>query len=124
MHRCIVGVGSNIDPNHNIPKALELLSQVTEIMGVSSFIITKPIGFIEQADFSNGAVKLLTQLDQQEFKSTLRNIEDQLKRDRSGHPYGPRTIDLDIVVWDDKIVDKDYYIRDFIRKSVDELLPF
>jgi 7,8-dihydro-6-hydroxymethylpterin-pyrophosphokinase len=43
-------------------------------------------------------------------------------RDRTGPKFGPRCIDLDIVVWNGEIVDEDYYTRDFLQKSVAELV--
>jgi len=42
-------------------------------------------------------------------------------RDRTVAKFGPRCIDLDIAVWNGEIVDKDYYTRDFLKKSVDEI---
>ena len=58
MNICIIGIGSNIEANKNIPKMLELLNKQVEIIKFSSFIQTKPIGITNQPDFTNGAVKL------------------------------------------------------------------
>jgi len=58
----------------------------------------------------------------QQLRDILKKIEDALGRDRSGPAFGPRTMDLDIVVWNDKIVDDDYHTRDFLRNSVDALM--
>jgi len=44
-------------------------------------------------------------------------------RDRSLPKFGPRTIDLDILIWNKKVVDEDYYKRDFLRKGVEEIIP-
>jgi len=121
-HVCIIGIGSNINPEQNIAEALQILALEDEISKVSELIKTKPIGITEQPEFLNGAVKVLTYKEGNDFRNYLKSIEDQLKRDRSVSKYGPRTIDLDIVIWDGEIVDNDYYQRDFLQKVVDEIL--
>ncbi len=118
----VIGIGSNIDAEKNIPKMLDILKLHVEVVKVSSFIVTKPIGITNQPDFTNGAVKVKTNLDQENLKSLLKTIEDKLGRDRSVPKFGPRNIDLDIVVWNGKIVDDDYYTRYFLQKSVQEIL--
>lgn len=117
----IVGIGSNIEADFNIPKMLEILQTKVKIVQVSTLLKTKPIGIINQADFTNGAVKIKTKLNLNELNSLLKNIEDQMGRDRTNPKFGPRCIDLDIAVWNGEIVDEDYYSRDFLKKSVDEL---
>jgi len=119
---CVIGIGSNIEPHENIRRAIELVSEEAQILSLSSFVITKPIGTIKQPDFLNGAVKVCTNLSKTKFKEFLRSVEDDMGRDRSIGPYGPRNIDLDIVVWNGKIIDSDYYQRDFLKKTVDELI--
>ena len=64
-----------------------------------------------------------TDLEQQSLKKELKQIEDILGRDRSLPKFGPRTIDLDILIWNKKVVDEDYYERDFLRKGVEEIIP-
>ncbi len=122
MNTCIIEMGSNIEPKKNIEKAIEILKSEIDVVSVSSFITTKPIGIKEQADFLNGAVRLNTEMNKNQLTMYLKNIEDRLKRDRSQHKFGPRTIDLDIIIWNGTIVDDDYYTRDFVKKTVDELL--
>lgn len=117
----IISIGSNIDAASNIEKMLILLGQEVKILKVSSLVKTKPIGIQNQSDFTNGAVKIATNLDRDNLNRLLKSIEDKLDRDRNAAKFGPRTIDLDIVVWNGKIVDNDYYTRDFLRHSVDEL---
>lgn len=120
-HECIIGIGSNIEPERNIAAALLFLRLEHMLIAVSSKVTTKPIGIIEQPDFQNGAVKVSTKLEIGDFKSYLKGIEDRLKRDRTAPKFGPRTIDLDIVVWDQEIIDRDYYERDFLKALVDEI---
>ena len=119
---CIIGIGSNIEAKTNIREMLKILGGKVKIMKVSSFMQTKPIGISNQADYTNGAVKIETNLSEKELKHQLKLIEDSLGRDRSAPKFGPRTMDLDIVVWNGKIVDQDYFSRDFLKKSVDEII--
>lgn len=118
----IIGIGSNIDAEKNISKMLKILGAEVEIKKVSALVRTKPIGMENQPDFTNGAVKIETSLGKKELKQLLKKIEDQLGRNRTAPRFGPRTIDLDMVVWNGEIVDDDYYTRDFLRKSVEEVI--
>ena len=120
-HECIIGMGSNIDPEQNIAAALYFLRQEQELVSVSSLIKTSPIGIPDQPDFLNGAAKLFTEMELADFTSYLKGIEDRLKRNRTAPKYGPRTIDLDIVKWDGEIIDPDYYSREFLKNAVDEI---
>jgi 2-amino-4-hydroxy-6-hydroxymethyldihydropteridine diphosphokinase len=121
INECIIGIGSNIEPEHSIQAALMILQQETDVRGVSKWVKTTPIGIRNQNDFINGAIKIRTTLSQESFRRYLKNLEDKLGRDRSLPRFGPRIIDLDIVVWNDDIVDDDYYTRDFVRNAVNEL---
>lgn len=119
----IIGVGSNINPKVNIRKAKELLKKQCPVLSESKFVKTKPIGDKNQNDYLNGALRVAVSQNRQRFKSTLKKIESKLGRKRGASPYDPRTIDLDILVWNGKVVGKDFYTRNFIRKSVLELMP-
>ena len=121
MNECIIGIGSNIDAENNIAKILELLAEKVHVIRVSSLIQTKPVGISNQPDFTNGAVKIQTNLSETGLKKLLRRLEDSMGRDRSQPKFGPRCIDLDIVVWNGKIVDPDYHTRNFLKSSVDEI---
>lgn len=122
MNVVIIGIGSNINAEANISNMLDLLKTKVEVIKVSRFIKTKPLGIRQQPDFTNGAAKIKSILNLQDLTRLLKSIEDEMGRDRSVPKYGPRSIDLDIVVWNGVIVDQDYYTRDFLRKVVDELL--
>jgi 2-amino-4-hydroxy-6-hydroxymethyldihydropteridine diphosphokinase len=117
----IIGIGSNIDAESNIAKMMGILKSLVQVEKVSSFLITKPVGITNQPDFTNGAVKISTNLGCLELVALLKTIEDQMGRDRSAPKFGPRNIDLDLVVWNGKIVDDDYYTRDFLRQNVAEV---
>lgn len=121
MNTCIISVGSNIDPEENVRRAIDMLSSELTVIGTSEFIKTTPIGITNQADFINGAVKIETVSGMEPFRQYLKKLEDRLGRDRNGPKYGPRSIDLDILIWNGKIVDEDYFTRDFLRNTAAEL---
>ena len=118
----VIGIGSNINAAENISEMLEILGRKVKILKVSQMIQTKPIGIEDQPDYTNGAVKIATPLERDELKKLLVSIEDELGRDRSAVKYGPRTMDLDMIVWNGRIIDNDYYTRDFVRRSVQEVI--
>ena len=122
-HEVVIGLGSNIDPEANLEQAVLELKSRFKVSKRSQWTRTKPIGIQDQPDFYNGAILMETELEQQSLKMELKRIEDILGRDRSLPKFGPRTIDLDILIWNKKVVDEDYYERDFLRKGVEEIIP-
>jgi len=123
MNTAIIGVGSNVEPETNIKAAKNLLIREHVFLGESSFVKTRPMGYTKQDDFANGAFLTATDLDLDKFKSYLRMLESRLGRVRTDNPDGPRTIDLDIVVWNGEIIDFNFYRWDFLRNAVLELAP-
>ena len=121
MNTCIIGIGSNIQAEENIPRSLQILEHDVKVLQVSEMIKTKPIGITDQSDFTNGAVKIETNWSQKELNRYLKHVEDRMGRDRSQLKFGPRCIDLDIMIWNNKVVDPDYYTRNFLRHSAAEL---
>ena len=122
-HEVVIGLGSNIDPEANLEQAVLELKSRFKVSKRSQWTRSKPIGIQDQPDFYNGALLMETELEQQSLKKELKRIEDILGRDRSLPKFGPRTIDLDILIWNKKVVDEDYYKRDFLRKGVEEIIP-
>jgi len=121
MNECIIGIGSNIDANKNIPEMMKLLGADVQIVQVSQMIQTKPIGLIDQADYTNGAVRIRTEMNLETLTLYLKELEDRMGRDRNQQKFGPRNIDLDLLIWNNCVVDDDYYTRDFLRTSAEEL---
>lgn len=121
MNHAIIGIGSNIRPGENIPLALRLLGETVTIEKVSALVTTTPVGMTGQPDFVNGAARISTFLPREELEALLKGTEDRCGRDRTLPRFGPRTIDLDIVVWNGEITDPDYYTRDFLRSAVSEV---
>jgi 2-amino-4-hydroxy-6-hydroxymethyldihydropteridine diphosphokinase len=120
-NRAIIGLGSNIHPTQNMAVALVHLKKHFEVVSVSSFSTTKPIGIVDQPDFLNGVVLIKTTHSQLELIKLLKQIEDEMGRDRTGPKFGPRIIDLDLLIWNGEVVDKDYHTREFLRIAVSEL---
>jgi len=121
MNDCIIGIGSNIEAGYHIPEMLRLLAADVQILQISKMVQTKPIGITEQPDYTNGAVRIQTEMELEELSSYLKQLEDVMGRDRTQRKYGPRNIDLDILIWNNEIVDPDYFTREFLRKSAEEL---
>lgn len=121
MNDCIIGIGSNIEAGYHIPWVLKLLADRFEVVKVSEMVQTRAIGITDQPDYTNGAVRIRTNLSMDELSTFLKQLEDQMGRDRSQPKFGPRNIDLDLLIWNNRVVDPDYYTRDFLRNSAAEL---
>lgn len=123
MNQVIIGLGSNIDPDQNIQQAKEMLAQKYHVLAESCFKVTKPVGKIKQADFINGSVLIESGSTIEQLKTELGEIEKNMGRSRPHDRFGPRTIDLDIVIWNEDVIDQDFYERDYLKESVLELVP-
>jgi dihydroneopterin aldolase/2-amino-4-hydroxy-6-hydroxymethyldihydropteridine diphosphokinase len=104
-HIVYIGLGSNIGNRESyLNDALQLLNNdLSKVTRVSSFYSTKPVGYTAQEDFLNCAAELKTLLTPPDLLRFLQDIETRLKRKRI-IKWGPRTIDLDILLYDDAIV--------------------
>ena len=101
-----IGLGSNMgDKTANCQTALECLTEAGRIISVSSFYYTEPEGYREQEDFINAVATLETNCSPAELLSICRVIEDRLGRRRTVR-WGPRTVDLDILLYGDLIVNR------------------
>lgn len=122
-HQVIVSVGTNIDPEINLVNAKKILNDESCLLAEATVIQTEPDGFKEQADFLNGAYLLETSLPYDEFNAYLKTVETRLGRVKGPIKSGPRTIDLDIIIWDGKVVHSDYLENKvYVIKPVNELL--
>jgi 2-amino-4-hydroxy-6-hydroxymethyldihydropteridine diphosphokinase len=104
-----LGIGSNLgDRAENIRKALSVLGETDGITlrTVSSCYETEPVGPVTgQEDFYNVAAQIETTLSPRELLARANSVEQHLGRVR-GERWGPRTIDIDILLWEDKIVEE------------------
>ena len=103
-----VGLGSNLgDREALLQRAVELIGAEpdVEVRAVSSFRETDPVGFLDQPPFLNGACALETELAPEALLQRLLGIERALGRVRAGQRFGPRTIDLDLLLYGAETID-------------------
>ena len=99
-----VSVGSNIEPERNVLAALTMLASTTEVTASSTFYRTTPIGRADQPMYINGVWQIHTDLEPGQVQEVLLwSIEALLGRRRSADKFAPRTIDLDLVLYDDLV---------------------
>ncbi len=132
MVRAYVAVGSNINPDENVKKAVHLLARDTRTIGISTVYLTRPEGRPEQPPFYNLVVEVETEMSAEDFKHrVLRVIENELGRVRTKDKYAPRTIDLDLILYDDLVLqskdltlpDPEIVRRPFLAFPLSELSP-
>lgn len=108
MNRIFLSLGSNIDKEVNYPAGLHLLQQTCHVIAISTTYETVPVGLLDQANFYNGAVLVESELDPAGFKQQIIiPIEQQLNRTRQADKNAPRTIDIDIILFNDHVLDYD-----------------
>jgi 2-amino-4-hydroxy-6-hydroxymethyldihydropteridine diphosphokinase len=108
MATAFVGIGSNLgDRESHLRRALDLLAAEDgiEVVAVSGLRETEPVGPVEQGPFLNGAVQVSTELPPRELLERLLDVEQRLGRVRVER-FGPRTIDLDLLVYGDEVVEE------------------
>ena len=106
MNRAYLSLGSNIEPERNLVQAVRLLGECCRLSAVSAVYETRPVGRADQPNFLNAAVLLETELAPEALKDTvLGPIEEELGRVRSADKNAPRTIDLDISLWNEEVLD-------------------
>jgi 2-amino-4-hydroxy-6-hydroxymethyldihydropteridine diphosphokinase len=107
--RSFIGLGSNLgDRDAYLRRALDLLraDPSIELVAVSSFRETDPVGFLDQPRFLNAAAALETELTARALLERLLAVERVLGRRRDGPRFGPRTIDLDLLLHGEEVVDE------------------
>lgn len=127
-----IAVGSNLEPLRRIPEALSLLAQQVPVLGVSTFYQTQAIARPDHPNYRNGMFKIETEIPPMELKiDVLRDIERQLDRVRTRDPLAARTIDLDVALFGDWVIDEvglripapDIRERAFVAVPLLELAP-
>jgi 2-amino-4-hydroxy-6-hydroxymethyldihydropteridine diphosphokinase len=132
MKGIYIGVGSNIDPAENVKEALRLLAERVRIVGISTFFESEPLGRPEQPAFYNGVLEIDTDIPARALKfEVLRSIEAKLGRRRIADKFAARTIDLDVIIYGDLVIDEedltipdpDILERAFLAVPLLELAP-
>lgn len=109
MARAYVALGANLgDREASLRAALDALAAApgVAVAAVSSFHDTEPVGYADQPRFLNAAAALDTELGPRELLALLLATERDLGRTREGPRFGPRTIDLDLLLYGDEVVDE------------------
>jgi 2-amino-4-hydroxy-6-hydroxymethyldihydropteridine diphosphokinase len=107
--RAYVGLGANLGPREiTIQRAVTLLAaeEGIELVEQSRLRETDPVGVVDQPGFLNGVVALDTTLSPRELLDVLLRVERELGRTRDGERWGPRTIDLDLLLHGSHVVDE------------------
>ncbi|MZP29342.1 2-amino-4-hydroxy-6-hydroxymethyldihydropteridine diphosphokinase [Heliobacterium undosum] len=107
--RCFIGLGSNMgDRTANLTEALRRLQRTPGVAVIdhSSWYATKPVGVVDQDDFLNGVAALLSWLSPQELLALLLETEQAMGRVRL-MKWGPRLIDLDLLLYDDAVIEEE-----------------
>ena len=132
-HRAYLGLGSNLgDKKKYLDDAVKALDSLPgcHVEKVSSYLVTEPYGGVEQDDFLNACLCLKTMLEPEELLEKMHEIEQAAHRERIIR-WGPRTLDLDILLYDDLVMDSDdlviphveMHLREFVLKPLAEIAP-
>ena len=123
MHQAYLSLGSNILPENNLPKALELLDEAGIILKVSSAWESEAVGSAGP-NFLNACLLFGTPLPLTELKETvIHPIEAKLGRKRTNNKYAPRTIDIDIILFDDQSCNDKFWTQAFVVVPLAEIYP-
>lgn len=133
-HEAYIALGSNMgDKADYIQMAIAGLKKAENcrVDKVSAIIQTKPYGGVEQDEFLNGVLKMRTLLTPWELLELLHELEQKAKRERLIH-WGPRTLDLDIIFYDDIVLEEDelciphvdMHNREFVLRPMSEIAPY
>lgn len=128
-----IALGSNLDnPASQLSKAIEKIKQLDElnVIAVSSFYRSAPYGPVEQEDFVNAAIAVLTQQNAETLMHNLLGIEKEMGRERDVR-WGPRIIDLDLLIYANESTDTDFLKlphpeiskRNFVLLPLNDIAP-
>ena len=129
-----LGLGSNLEhPLQQLQTAIKAIEELESVCvdKLSSFYATKPVGPQDQPDYVNAVARIETSYAPLELLDALQEIEQQQGRVRDGERWGPRTLDLDILLYDDEVIDHPRLIvphpeiqnRAFVLYPLSEIAP-
>lgn len=131
VNRAVVLLGSNIDSRANLCRAVRKLAEAVRVAALSPVYESEPVGYAAQDCFLNAAALIETEESVKGLKEILGRIEKELGRIRTANKNAPRTIDLDIVLYNDMvgnvegrhIPDPDLLHYPHIARPVADILP-
>jgi 2-amino-4-hydroxy-6-hydroxymethyldihydropteridine diphosphokinase len=123
LHKAYLNLGSNIQPEINLVRAIQSLSECGEIRGVSNAWESRSVG-APAPNYLNACVLFLSPLSKFDLKEKIvRPIEARLGRVRSEDKYIPRTIDIDIILFDDQLQKDSFWNEAFVVIPLAEIYP-
>ena len=133
-HTAYIALGSNMgDKRGYLENAVKWMDkdEKCRVLRVSPFIVTEPVGGVEQDDFLNGCLCLETLYTPDELLDMLNALEQRAERVRAVH-WGPRTLDLDIIFYDDAVIQTErltvphalMHTRGFVLEPLAEIAPY
>ncbi|HET9914773.1 MAG TPA: 2-amino-4-hydroxy-6-hydroxymethyldihydropteridine diphosphokinase [Anaerolineales bacterium] len=123
MHQVYLSLGSNIQPEINLPRAVELLYEHGMVRRVSEAWESEAVGS-DGPNFLNACALFITPLLQSELKEqVIHPIETKLGRKRSSDKNAPRTIDIDVVLFDEQLCDAKFWKQAFVIIPLAEIHP-
>lgn len=129
-----VALGANLgDPLQQAENAIAAIEQIpqTSVIKISPFYRSKPLGPQDQPDYLNAVIKIITELSPLALLKALQTIELNLGRVRKANRWGPRTLDLDILLYDNQVIQSeeltiphyDMYNREFVLYPLFDIAP-
>jgi 2-amino-4-hydroxy-6-hydroxymethyldihydropteridine diphosphokinase len=110
LNTAYLSLGSNIEPEENMVAAVKLLAEMTRLVAVSPVWESKPIGLTDQPNFLNAAAIVETDLDAEQFVENVAHvIENYLGRIRQPNKNAPRTIDIDLILFNHRIFEVNHH---------------
>lgn len=113
-----VSLGSNIEPEVHVPRALDAVHEAARIRSCSPIYETPPLNRPEQAPYWNAVFCVGTGFSRERMEALLRRVENAEGRTRGPDAWAPRTMDLDILAVDGDIVDPDVWTRPFLVRGL------
>ena len=123
LHEAYLNIGSNIEPEHHLWEAIRLLREHGQVEAVSNAWASHAFGS-NGPDFLNACVLFLTPLMPHDLKQqVIRPIEARLGRVRGADKFAPRTIDIDIILFDEEPFGGEFWSNAFVVVPLADLLP-
>lgn len=123
LHKVYLNLGSNIQPEINLVRAIQILAEYGEVRQVSSAWESRSVG-APAPNYLNACVLFLSPLNKDDLKeNVIRPIEARLGRERSENKYIPRTMDIDIILFDDQPHKDRFWNEAFVIVPLAEIYP-
>ena len=106
MSRAWLDLGTNLQREQSLQAAVAALARHVRVIRSSPVYESAPVGFLDQPDFWNVCVEIDSELPALELRALLRQLEDELGRMRTENKYGPRNIDMDLVLHQHEVGEK------------------